>query len=537
METEARSEQSVLTHPVLAWLRRWLVGLDSAPRHRLTRWLFLRALGITTLCAFISLLVQWEGLFGSGGISPAAEYMDAARAHAAQEGWGALDRFMNLPTLAWLGAGDGVVLAMLVAGVVLSLALIADIAPGPCVLGLWLLYLSIARIAGIFLQYQWDILLLETLFISLFLAPWRARPRLATDREPSAAGIWLARLLCCKLMLLSALVKLMARDESWTGLSALDVHFFTQPIPTWTAYYTHHLPSALLVTGTLIMFVIELVLPFFVLGPRRLRLCFGLGTMALMVVIGATGNYGFFNLLTFALAIMLFDDDALRRPVTALLRGPLQRWRGRIAGPEQGPGRPDDRPSHRVTRIVLWSLAGLILIASVTRSYRRIQPRAALAQPALELIEPFWSINSYGLFANMTVERPEIVVEGSRDGDTWQTYEFHHKPTSLDRRPGFAGPHMPRLDWQMWFAALRGCGRATWFHRFLQRLLEGAPDVRDLVERDPFGDEPPRYLRTTVYRYTFTELGDSGWWRRQRVGEYCPTVTLVDGQLGVARLR
>ena len=515
--------------PLVTRVSRWLVGPDLLPRqHRLTRWLFLRLLGITTLCAFVSLLVQWQGLFGSGGILPAADTMDAIRAHGQSAGWSAVERFMNAPTLAWLGVSDGALLAMLIVGTVLSVALIVDIAPGFCILGLWLLYLSIVKIAGIFLHYQWDILLLETLFVALFIAPWRLRPRLGSDAQPPGAGIWLVRLLCCKLMLLSALVKLGANDASWRELSALDFHFFTQPIATWTAYYVHHLPAALLATMTALVIAIELVLPFFVLGPRRLRLVFGAGTMLLMVIIGATGNYGFFNLLTFALAIMLFDDTALRRPFAAVVPRP---WRARIPDPAM----PPTAVPRRVTSIVLWSLAALVLMASLAQSCRRVNPRSTFARPVLELIQPFASVSSYGLFADMTTQRPEIVVEGSRDGQTWLAYEFRYKPTALDRRPGFTGPHMPRLDWQMWFAALRGCRRAPWLHAFLRRLLEGAPSVRGLLEHDPFGDSPPKYIRTTLYLYTFTSSGDSDWWHRERARPFCPTLTLVDGQLGVAR--
>ena len=69
-------------------------------------------------------------------------------------------------------------------------------------------------------------------------------------------------------------------------------------------------------------------------------------------------------------------------------------------------------------------------------------------------LEPYRTFNSYGLFAVMTTERHEIIVEGSNDGVNWLPYEFKYKPGDVMKRPGFVAPYQPRLDWQMWFAAL-----------------------------------------------------------------------------------
>ena len=101
-----------------------------------------------------------------------------------------------------------------------------------------------------------------------------------------------------------------------------------------------------------------------------------------------------------------------------------------------------------------------------------------------QYVEPFRSANSYGLFAVMTTERLEITIEGSEDGKNWKPYRFRWKPGELNRRPRFTTPHMPRLDWQLWFAALvDDCRSAPWFLRFEQKLLVGAPEVLSLLER------------------------------------------------------
>src|ERR1019366_2863005 len=66
----------------------------------------------------------------------------------------------------------------------------------------------------------------------------------------------------------------------------------------------------------------------------------------------------------------------------------------------------------------------------------------------------FGIVNGYGLFAVMTTTRPEISIEGSNDNVEWQPYVFKYKPGPLNRAPGWVAPDQPRLDWQMWFAAL-----------------------------------------------------------------------------------
>ena len=139
-----------------------------------------------------------------------------------------------------------------------------------------------------------------------------------------------------------------------------------------------------------------------------------------------------------------------------------------------------------------------------------------------DFISPFRSVNSYGLFAVMTTTRDEIVVEGSNDGERWQPYEFPFKPGDVNRPPPWVAPHQPRLDWQMWFAALASYADAPWFRNFCLRLLEGSPDVLALMPRNPFPDGPPKYVRGVLYRYHF---GKTAWWTREQIGDYSPVMS------------
>jgi hypothetical protein len=157
-------------------------------------------------------------------------------------------------------------------------------------------------------------------------------------------------------------------------------------------------------------------------------------------------------------------------------------------------------------------------------------PGAPLVVPLAEIVRPFRSVNSYGLFAVMTTTRDEIVVEGSEDGSNWKAYEFRYKPGDVSRRPPWVAPHQPRLDWQMWFAALEPYEDGGWFQHFCQRLLEGSPDVVTLLATNPFPDRPPKYVRGLRYRYHFTDLPTGrqtgAWWTRERIGDYSPAMSL-----------
>jgi hypothetical protein len=156
-------------------------------------------------------------------------------------------------------------------------------------------------------------------------------------------------------------------------------------------------------------------------------------------------------------------------------------------------------------------------------------PLSTFVDPMASFIAPLRSVNRYGLFAVMTTTRPEIIVEGSNDGTTWLPYEFKYKPGDLRRRPPWVAPYQPRLDWQMWFAALGQYDQEPWFRSFCGRLLQGSRPVLALLARDPFQGSPPRFIRSELFRYRFsdeaTRQRDHVWWTRERIGPYSPVVS------------
>jgi lipase maturation factor 1 len=467
------------------------------------------------LVAFGSLWPQLGGLIGARGISPASELLSWVKE---QLGWKA---YLKVPTLCWISSADGVLRGMCALGMALSVLLILGVAPRWILVALWILYLSLVSVGDVFLQYQWDNLLLETAFFSIFLASPRILPR-RSQPAASPLALWLLRWLLFRLMFLSGVVKLASGDAAWRDLTALRFHYWTQPLPTPLSYYVNLLPDGFQTASAVVMFAIELVVPLLIFGPRRARLFAAASIASLQIAIAATGNYGFFNLLSLALCLLLLDDATLSKILSRRLAISVET----VSVPT--------RLQHGLRTAFAVTAVFLVMVSvAEMRFWRRDLPSPI--EDLLGVLQPFRSINSYGLFAVMTTKRPEIIVEGSGDGRIWRTYEFKWKPGNPERPPRFVAPHQPRLDWQMWFAALGSCARNPWFVRFQKHLLEGTPDVMRLLNTNPFPAALPRYIRSTVYDYRFSNWGEHQrahvFWDRAFVGAYCPILSLQNGRL------
>lgn len=483
------------------------------------RFLFLRGLGLVYLIAFLSLWAQIQGLVGSEGIVPASQLMAAVKTETAQRHMG-LERFHIFPTLAWWSASDRALNWQCGVGTACAVALLAGLAPAPMLFLLWAIYLSLCTICGPFLDFQWDTLLLETGLVAIFYAPlqWRERP--SRQRKPPTLMLWLLRWLLFRLMFESGSLKLLSGDESWWNLSALFVHYETQPLPTWIGWYAHQMPARFQEASVLIMLLIEIIVPVFIFCGRRFRLLAAALLAWLQLLILLTGNYAFFNYLTLLLCLTLLDDRVLG----------IFRKRRDVEKATAPPNRGARWPWP-----VMLGLTVVITIATLIPFFSSLGVAEHWPAPVISIytwLKPLRSFNGYGLFRVMTQTRPEIIIEGSDDGRDWKAYRFKDKAGELDGRPKFVAPHQPRLDWQMWFAALEDPQENPWFLRFELRLLENSPSVLALLEENPFPKGPPKYVRATLYEYHFTDratrraTGD--WWRRKFLRVYVPALSLED---------
>ncbi len=472
----------------------------EAEHYTLVSWVFLRLFGAVYAAAFASLAVQILGLVGHQGILPAHDYLEAA-----QRALGG-SAYRLLPTLFWLNSGDTALLGGAIAGVLLGMLVVVDRWARPALIGLFALYLSYVYVGQEFMSFQWDTLLLEAGFLGIFLT------------GGSRIVVWLFRFLVFRFMFLAGAVKLLSADPTWHNLTALEYHFWTQPLPTPLAWYAAQLPPWILIGGTAAALAVELCAVFLIFMPRRVRAVAAGCVLLLQLLIALTGNYNFFNLLTMLMCVFLFDDAAVRRLFP-------RRLELRVQNSAPVPGR-----AATAAAAVLALLVVPVGLNRIWQTYTRAD--LPVLGAITRAVSPLFIVNPYGLFAVMTVTRPEIVIEGSDDGKVWREYVFRYKPGPLSRPPLWNIPHQPRLDWQMWFAALGSVRDSPWTVSLMWCLLEGSPPVLALLDVNPFAGSPPKYVRAQLYDYRFadrrTHSKTGVWWVRRPEGLYFPQVSLSD---------
>ncbi|NOQ13937.1 MAG: lipase maturation factor family protein [Methyloprofundus sp.] len=470
-------------------------GTDSV----LLSWVFLRGLALIYFAAFASMAVQVEGLVGSYGILPAIDKLTLIEHFYQQQ------KFWQMPTIFWINASDTMLNWVCYLGMAVACLLLLDIFTRSSLIVAYVLYLSIVEVGQDFTHFQWDVFLLEIGFLAIFLT-WG-----------SGFVILLFRWLLARFMFMGGVVKIASGDTSWANLTALNFHYETQPLPTPLAYYAFHLPEwfhKLCVGG---VFFIELVVPFFVFFPRRLRLFACCAFIMLQGIIILTGNYTFFNLLVILLCLFLLEDQDIAKILPQRLILAVQKKAtipGDIANACAG----------------LWASLVILVCATHIWLFHAHMPLTSPLKSLLRTTSKFSVVNNYGPFAVMTTKRNEIIVQGSNDAQHWTDYEFKYKPGDLKRASGWNIPHQPRLDWQMWFAALSPPRKDSWFEKFLNKLLDGSPQVLSLLANNPFPDKPPLYIRALQYHYSYTSLKQRNitqqLWQRQYEGIFWPAYRL-----------
>jgi len=483
---------------ILRFFTHLFWGRDHKPaEYTLVTRIFLRALACIYLSAFISFGTQIIGLIGSDGILPLDNYLLQLKQHLGASA------YWKTPMVFWFFLSDRVLHLTCLIGAGLSVLLLFGLFQRTTLVLLYILYLSLFYAGQTFMTFQWDLLLLEAGFLAIFL--------------PSGMKIvvWLYRWLVFRFIFLGGLVKIISHDPTWDNLTALNYHFETQPLPTIFSWYAHHLSETLLTAGVVFTLLTELVVPFLIFAPRRFRMLAASIVITFQFLIIITGNYNFFNLLTIAICLFLYDDAFLKSciPIRFLV----------ILNNHQ-----KVEPRKICSRVFL-PVALIIAYSSVEQMAGVIRGNSPQAPSIISrVISPWHIVQNYGPFAVMMTTRHEIVIEGSSDGKSWKEYQFAFKPGNTSTRPAWATPHQPRLDWQMWFAALSQAERNPWFQNLLYRLLLNSESVTDLLASNPFQESPPVLIRALFYEYQFSsprEKKSSGqWWNRQMVAEYYPPV-------------
>lgn len=484
------------------------MDFHSPATYRLTRQVFLRFFGFIYFVGFLVALNQYLPLLGSHGLYPTPLYLERVR-----EAIPGASRFLAVPTLFWLDCSDRFISGCAWAGILLSVVVMAGFADAPILFVLWALYASFVHAGQLFYGYGWEMMMIEAGFLAIFLAP-PLDPRLsaAADATPKTF-IWLYRWMTFRLMFGAGMIK-MRGDACWRNLSCLDYHFETQPIPNPLSWYFHNLPHALLHGGVLFNHFTELVAPWFLFFPGAVGAAAALVIIAFQSVLILSGNLSWLNWFTICLCVPALDDRFLGRLMPA-------RWR-----------RSDPVPRTPLAwRFIRYGAAALLLILSVAPARNLFSSEQVMNGS----FDPVGLVNTYGAFGSVGKARDEVILEGTDDpvpddAADWKEYEFPCKPGDVDQRPCWLAPYQERITWQLWFAAMSSYPQEPWLVHLAAKLLNNDPLALELVSKNPFPKQPPRYIRARLYRYTFTKPSDhtKAWWTREELGPYLPPLSKDD---------
>jgi hypothetical protein len=527
-----------------------------------------RGCALSNAVAFASFWVQFRGLIGENGLSPAKDivqyYKKLSQRHddedLAWREWLSY-YFLRFPTVFWvIPCTDTMLHRICGGGFILSLSLVfVPSLPTPITTFAWWmcgwLYLSLIHVSGDFLGLQSDSNLVEIDALLGLLC-------LIQMTHPKVALVSL-RFFAFRKMLGCGICKWYG-STMWQELSSMTVHYYTQPLPNRLSYYAHHLPLCvhqLSVVGT---FVVEIIMPYLIFVPHC-RYVAWFSFNALNLAINTTGNYGFIGFLNTCENLSLTDDGLWRRVLSS-------RWFGRAPAARLLSARADysdvalDDKSwtssillNTATSVVRMVVAVVLVIylavsslPTLSRASRGkftmddfIEAVPRFIQERLKKLPPkinqFYKrqhslrlCNYQGKFGSMHDYRWECVVEGSRDGKTWRQYRWKFKLNKGQNECGRILPlHLPRLDWRVWFLPLyarRGSERPEWYYTLLEKLLLQQPDVVRLLAEDPFhgADEPPpRFIHSRVEEFTFAPKSTNRWWESRAVRQETPLDFLI----------
>jgi len=500
------------------WRKWWDARYRAAiaEEYFLTRFIILRLLGFVYLAAFVSLIGQMLPLIGSEGLLPAAGYLERVTSLSGSTG----AAFWKLPTIFYLGASDSTLVFFAWFGLFLAVVVLFGFANSIIMLVLWAIYMSFVHIGQTWYGYGWEIELLENGFLAVFLCPFLdGRP--FSKRPTPLTLIVLYRWLAFRIMFGAGMIKIRG-DDCWRELSCLQTHYETQPIPNPLSPYLHFMPAWFHTLGVLFNHLVELILPFFVFGPRRLRLLAGVLLVLFQFVLIVSGNLSFLNWLTIVPILACFDDRFLKR---------LLPNRFCLAATTAA------KHEFQISKPRKIAVAMLALMVSVL-SINPISNLFSGQQVMNTSFDSFALVNTYGAFGSVGKVRHEIIFEGTTETKInkltrWRAYEFPCKPGDPQRRPCITGPYQRRLDWQIWFAAMSYPQREPWTVHLIWKLLHNDAGALSLLDGNPFPDEPPHAIRATLYRYEFAAPDNisGAWWKRERVRSWLPPMTRDDERL------
>ncbi len=474
----------------------------------LTRFVLLRLLGAVYAIAFLVAAKQIIPLIGAEGLTPLAPIADQIASEGKTAG-----SFFQYPSLFWFNHSDAMLQETAWAGFALSCVVVAGYANALIMLTLWAWYMSFVHLGLEWYGYGWEIQLLETGFLAVFLCPL-LDPRPFPRRAPPVVTIWLYRWLIFRIMLGAGLIKLRG-DPVWRDYTALYYHFETQPIPNGLSRWFHFLPPFVLRLGVGLNHFAELIAPWFVFWPRLARHIAGSVIILFQLTLVLSGNLSFLNWLTIVPALACFDDSFWRR----VLPHVLVRHAEEAAALAQ--------PS-RTMKWAAWIYAGIVALLSIPVVVNLASPRQLMNNA----FDPLGLVNTYGAFGSVGKERLNVVFEGTAaavldEHTVWKAYPYIGLPVDVMERPPQVAPYQLRLDWQMWFAAMATPNQYPFTINVVWKLLHNDAGTLSLFADNPFPDKPPHFIRARLYKYSFAPLDNptGAYWTRQDLGDWLPPLS------------
>jgi hypothetical protein len=385
---------------------------------------------------------------------------------------------------------------------------------------LWFLYMSFVHVGQEWYGYGWEIQLLETGFLAIFLCPlFDVRPFPKT--APPIIIITLFRWLIFRIMLGAGLIKLRG-DKVWSNATALYYHFETQPIPSPFSRWFHFLPRIVLKFGVWFNWLAELAAPWFIFWPRIGRHIAGCIILLLQIFLIFSGNLSFLNWVTIIPVLACFDDG-----FWSML---LPRYLVKKATYAN-----EHAESSRSIRVTSWAVACVIALLSIQPVFNMLSPRQIMNTS----FDPLEIVNTYGAFGWVGQERLNVVFEGTMDDNpddsaSWKSYPYKGLPVAPDQSPPQIAPYQLHLDWQMWFASMSTPDEYPWTFNLVWKLLHNDSGALSLFAGNPFPEKPPRYVRAVLYRYHFADPGNPShhYWERERIGDtWLPAMSANDQRL------
>jgi len=405
---------------------------------------------------------------------------------------------------------------------------------------------------------------------------------LPTAAPPPVVIPWIFRWLAFRIMLGAGLIKVRGAN-CWLDLTAMCHHLETQPIPNPLSRMFHNLPRGMLLFATASNHIIELAAPWLLLLPLNVaQSAFGATHILFQFALILTGNLSFLNWLTIIPGLWCFDDAVLvgmlppaaaQRTAEAVM---LARASAREVTALGASSILAFAHSTVVVAAIAWlsvpvykNLLGLrggskqrmnsaferrlVILPSKVVSFfdqsrgiadQKLESDSVRHGPGSEDVSldvrSLRLLNSYGAFGSVSIERIEIVFEGTCDGITWHSYKFKAAVDDPLKRPGWLAPYHLRLDWCRWIASCRGRRSSglqePWVLSFVAQLLRGDIAARQLLAKkggDPFeaAGVVPKWIRADLYSYRFAQpprVLSEPYWLRDRVGSYLPPLNLED---------